>query len=44
MTDGLNLFPERTESLGEGMKLPDEVAARRHQGGNYKWISASCGC
>jgi hypothetical protein len=27
MADGLNLLPERIESLGEGMKLPDEVAA-----------------
>ena len=29
MVDGLTLLPERTESLGEGMKLPDEVAAMR---------------
>ena len=47
MADGLTLFPERTESLGEGMKLPDEVAAMRRLrefGWGSRRIARELGC
>lgn len=47
MADGLTLFPERTESPGEGMKLPDEVAAMRRLrelGWGSRRIARELGC
>jgi transposase len=47
MADGLTLLPERIESLGEGMKLPDEVAAMlrlRELGWGSRRIARELGC
>ena len=47
MEDGLTLSLERTESLGGGMKLPDEVAAMlrlRDLGWGSRRIAAELGC